>query len=71
MPGGYVLPVSGPRGTAGYILAMERADAMPAGVSAVQHIATVAALQLSMLGHERESPVILRWNDTHHLDELG
>ena len=31
VPGGYVLPVSGPRGTAGYILAMERADAMPPG----------------------------------------
>jgi PucR family transcriptional regulator, purine catabolism regulatory protein len=54
VPGGYVLPVSGPRGTAGYILAMERADAVPAGVSVVQHIATVAALQLSMQAHERE-----------------
>ena len=49
-----MLPVSGPRGTAGYILAMERADATPAGVSVVQHIATVAALQLSMQAHERE-----------------
>lgn len=54
VPGGYVLPVSGPRGTAGYILALETADAVPAGVSVVQHIATVAALQLSMLAHERE-----------------
>jgi purine catabolism regulator len=54
VPGGYVLPVSGPRGTAGYILAMERPDAVPAGVSVVQHIATVAALQLSMQAHERE-----------------
>jgi purine catabolism regulator len=54
VPGGYVLPVSGPRGTAGYILAIERADATPAGVSVVQHIATVAALQLSMQAHERE-----------------
>jgi PucR family transcriptional regulator, purine catabolism regulatory protein len=54
VPGGYVLPVSGPRGTAGYILAMETADAAPAGVSVVQHIATVAALQLSMQAHERE-----------------
>src|SRR5215469_10989527 len=54
VPGGYVLPVSGPRSTAGYILAMERADAAPAGVSVVQHIATVAALQLSMQAHERE-----------------
>jgi PucR family transcriptional regulator, purine catabolism regulatory protein len=54
VPGGYVLPVSGSRGTAGYILAMESADAVPAGVSVVQHIATVAALQLSMQAHERE-----------------
>jgi purine catabolism regulator len=54
VPGGYVLPVSGPRGSAGYILAIERADATPAGVSVVQHIATVAALQLSMQAHERE-----------------
>jgi PucR family transcriptional regulator, purine catabolism regulatory protein len=54
VPGGYVLPVTGPRGTAGYILAMESPDAAPAGVSVVQHIATVAALQLSMVAHERE-----------------
>jgi PucR family transcriptional regulator, purine catabolism regulatory protein len=33
---------------------METADAAPAGVSVVQHIATVAALQLSMQAHERE-----------------
>lgn len=55
VPGGYVLPVSGPRGTVGYILAMEAADAVPAGVSVVQHIATVAALQLSMQAHEHET----------------
>jgi len=54
VPGGYVLPVSGPRGTVGYVLALESPDAAPAGVSVVQHIATVAALQLSMLAHERE-----------------
>lgn len=54
VPGGYVLPVTGPRGTAGYLLAMEKTDSVPAGESAVQHIATVAALQLSMLAHERE-----------------
>src|SRR5215475_11775690 len=54
VPGGYVLPVSGPRGTVGYVLALESPDANPAGVSVVQHIATVAALQLSMLAHERE-----------------
>jgi PucR family transcriptional regulator, purine catabolism regulatory protein len=54
VPGGYVLPVTGPRGTVGYILALESRDAVPAGVSVVQHIATVAALQLSMAAHERE-----------------
>ncbi len=54
VPGGYVLPVSGPRGTVGFVLALESPDAAPAGVSVVQHIATVAALQLSMLAHERE-----------------
>jgi len=67
VPGGYALPVSGPRGTAGYILAMERADALPAGVSVVQHIATVAALQLSMLGHERE---MLRREGAEFLSEM-
>lgn len=54
IPGGYVLPVSGARGTAGYILAYEKPDARPGGVSVVQHIATVAALQLAMQAHERE-----------------
>jgi PucR family transcriptional regulator, purine catabolism regulatory protein len=67
VPGGYVLPVSGPRGTAGYILAMETAGAAPAGVSVVQHIATVAALQLSMQAHERE---MLRREGAETLTEM-
>jgi purine catabolism regulator len=67
VPGGYVLPVSAPRGTAGYILAMERPDAVPVGVSVVQHIATVAALQLSMLAHERE---MLRREGAEILSEM-
>jgi len=46
---------------------MERADALPAGVSVVQHIATVAALQLSMLGHERE---MLRREGAEFLSEM-
>lgn len=54
VPGGYVLPVTGPQRTLGFILAMENAAAAPAGVSVVQHIATVAALQVSMRAHERE-----------------
>src|SRR5579859_4285149 len=67
VPGGYVLPVTGPRGTAGYLLAMESPSAAPAGVSVVQHIATVAALQLSMLAHERE---ILRRSGAETLAEM-
>jgi PucR family transcriptional regulator, purine catabolism regulatory protein len=67
VPGGYVLPVTGPRGTAGYILAMESPSAAPAGVSVVQHIATVAALQLSMVAHERE---MLRRSGAETLAEM-
>jgi purine catabolism regulator len=67
VPGGYVLPVAGPRGPAGYILALESPKAAPAGVSVVQHIATVAALQLSMLAHERE---ILRRQGAETLAEM-
>jgi PucR family transcriptional regulator, purine catabolism regulatory protein len=67
VPGGYVLPVTGPRGTAGYLLAMESPSAAPAGVSVVQHIATVAALQLSMLAHERE---MLRRSGAETLAEM-
>jgi PucR family transcriptional regulator, purine catabolism regulatory protein len=67
VPGGYVLPVAGPRGPAGYILALESPGAAPAGVSVVQHIATVAALQLSMLAHERE---ILRRQGAETLAEM-
>ena len=26
---------------------------------------------ICVLGYEREAPVIFRWNDTHHLDDLG
>jgi PucR family transcriptional regulator, purine catabolism regulatory protein len=67
VPGGYVLPVAGPHGPAGYILALESPKAAPAGVSIVQHIATVAALQLSMLAHERE---ILRRQGAETLAEM-
>jgi len=67
VPGGYVLPVTGPRGPVGHILALESATAAPAGVSVVQHIATVAALQLSMLAHERE---IVRRQGAESLAEM-
>src|SRR5207248_9797621 len=39
VPGGYVLPVTGAGGPAGYILALESPAATPAGVSVVQPIA--------------------------------
>ncbi len=67
VPGGYLLPVTGPRGPAGFLLALESPDAAPAGVSVVQHIATVAALQVSMLAHERE---ILRRQGAETLAEM-
>lgn len=67
VPGGYVLPITGPRGTAGYLLAMESPAAAPGGVSVVQHIATVAALQLSMVAHERE---MLRRSGAETLAEM-
>jgi PucR family transcriptional regulator, purine catabolism regulatory protein len=67
VPGGYVLPVTGPRGPVGYILALESPNAAPAGVSVVQHIATVAALLLSMQAHERE---ILRRQGAETLAEM-
>ena len=67
VPGGYVLPITGPRGTAGYLLAMESPSAAPGGVSVVQHIATVAALQLSMVAHERE---MLRRSGAETLAEM-
>lgn len=61
VPGGHLLPVPAPGGPAGYLLALERQDdgpgrgVPPAGLGVVQHIATVAALQLSMVRHERET----------------
>jgi purine catabolism regulator len=55
VPGGYVLPVPAPGGPAGYLLALERHGARPAGLAVVQHIATVAALQVAMVRHERET----------------
>ncbi|OKK04430.1 transcriptional regulator [Streptomyces sp. CB03234] len=73
VPGGYVLPVPAPGGPAGYLLALERRGdgpvtrIRPAGLGVVQHIATVAALQLSMVRHERET---LRRQGAETLAEL-
>lgn len=55
VPGGYAVPVpiEGRAGT--YLVALERAGAEPAGLGAVRHMATIAALELSKLYHEREA----------------
>ncbi|MET7933165.1 PucR family transcriptional regulator [Streptomyces sp. NPDC005322] len=55
IPGGFALPVPSPGGTAGFLIAFEREGARPAGLAVVQHIATVAALQLAMVRTERET----------------
>lgn len=55
IPGGFALPVPSPGGTAGFVIAFEREGARPAGLAVVQHIATVAALQLAMVRTERET----------------
>ena len=67
VPGGFVLPVQAAGGTAGYLLAKSRRGAKPAGLAVVQHIATVASLQLTILHHERET---LRREGAETLAEL-
>ncbi len=55
IPGGFALPVPSPGGPAGFLIAFEREGARPAGLAVVQHIATVAALQVAMVRTERET----------------
>ncbi|WP_370027275.1 PucR family transcriptional regulator [Planotetraspora sp. GP83] len=55
IPGGFALPVPAPGGPAGFLVAFEREGARPAGLAVVQHIATVAALQVAMVRTERET----------------
>ncbi|MGA5703775.1 PucR family transcriptional regulator [Peterkaempfera bronchialis] len=55
IPGGFAVPVLTPGGTAGFLVAFERQGARPAGLAVVQHIATVAALQVAMVRHQRET----------------
>ncbi|MEV7006141.1 PucR family transcriptional regulator [Streptosporangium sp. NPDC051022] len=55
IPGGFVLPVPAPGGPAGFLVALEREGARPAGLAVAQHIATVAAFQVAMVRHERET----------------
>ncbi|MDA0637656.1 PucR family transcriptional regulator ligand-binding domain-containing protein [Nonomuraea sp. MCN248] len=67
IPGGFVLPVPAPGGPAGFLVAFEREGARPAGLAVVQHIATVAALQVAMARNERET---LRREGAETLSEL-
>nr|WP_307818989.1 PucR family transcriptional regulator ligand-binding domain-containing protein [Streptomyces sabulosicollis] len=67
IPGGFALPVPSPGGPAGFLIAFEREGARPAGLAVVQHIATVAALQLAMVRTERET---LRREGAETLAEL-
>lgn len=54
IPGGYALtlPVAGE--VQGYVVALPRPDAEPMGLPAVQHIATIAALQIARRLHDYE-----------------
>lgn len=54
VPGGFVLPIPVAGGPAGYLLALEQEGVANAGLAVVQHIATVAALQLTMRRHTEE-----------------
>jgi purine catabolism regulator len=54
IPGGYVLPVSLPAGPAGFLIALRRTGVAAAGLAVVQHIVTVAALQLTIVRQELE-----------------
>jgi PucR family transcriptional regulator, purine catabolism regulatory protein len=65
--GGFVLPIPVAGGSAGYLLAMEQEGVANAGLAVVQHIATVAALQLTMRRHGEE---ILRREGAETLADL-
>lgn len=67
IPGGYVLPVSAPAGPAGFLLALRRPGVVAAGLAVVQHIATVAALEVTIVRHEQE---IVRREGAETLAEL-
>jgi purine catabolism regulator len=67
VPGGFVLPIPVAGGPAGYLLAMEQPGVANAGLAVVQHMATVAALQLTMRRHGEE---ILRREGAETLADL-
>lgn len=54
VPGGFVLPIPLIGGSAGFLLAMEIEGVANAGLAVVQHIATVAALRMTMRRHGEE-----------------
>ena len=54
VPGGYMISVPCEGKIAGYLLGLRKPDADPAGLGALQHIATIAALERTMLERERE-----------------
>jgi hypothetical protein len=58
LPNGYVVPVPAGRDGA-FLVALEDPEREPAGLGAVRHIATVAALELTRLYAERQA--LRRW----------
>jgi PucR family transcriptional regulator, purine catabolism regulatory protein len=54
VPGGHAAPIPLGDRTAGYLVAVERDGLAPAGVGAVRHLATIAALLISNVYRERE-----------------
>jgi purine catabolism regulator len=58
IPGGYIVTIPLAHRTVGLLVALDREGVEPAGLTAVQHIATVVALEL--VNREREREVIRR-----------
>jgi PucR family transcriptional regulator, purine catabolism regulatory protein len=55
VPGGYALSVPINGRAAGSLLGLRRSDAEPGGLAALQHVATIAALERATLERERET----------------
>lgn len=55
IPGGYAVRIPVRGGTEAFLVALERRGADPAGLGAVRHVATIAALELASLLRDRES----------------
>lgn len=67
IPGGYALPVTVPACPVGFLIALRRPGVVAAGLAVVQHIVTVAALQLAIVRHDL---AILRREGAETLAEL-